>query len=220
MAPKTHWIQAGECMATLAEKYGLPDWKTIYDDPANADLRKARPNPLVLREGDKVIIPDAPPQSFKKATGQEHVIKLKRPKVMLNVRLQKEDGSPIAGKAFVLHLPDGPLKGTTTGDGLVAQEIPIQVTSLDLEVLMSDDPKGAAWIWNVQVGHLDPVDVLSGVRQRLNNLGFFAGADLEARADDALAYAVRAFQQSAGLDATGALDDATRKKLVDAHGGV
>jgi N-acetylmuramoyl-L-alanine amidase len=218
MASRSHWIQQGECLSTLADMYGFPDGKTIYQDGANAALRKKRPNPLVLAEGDEVVIPDLPPDERHLPTGKEHVIKIKRPKVMLNLRLQKEDGSPIAGKKYTLRVGDDILQGTTTGGGEVTQDIPVQVTEVTLEVLATDDPQGAVWTWDVQVGHLDPVEEVSGLRQRLNNLGFFSGSDLAAAADDALAYALRAFQDEQGLDVTGKPDDATRSKLVDVHG--
>ncbi|MEP7119337.1 MAG: hypothetical protein ABJE95_00275 [Byssovorax sp.] len=32
-------------MITVAQKNGFRDWKTIYDDPSNADFRATRPNP-------------------------------------------------------------------------------------------------------------------------------------------------------------------------------
>lgn len=220
MPNRVHRLAAGECLFTLADRYGFPDAKAIYSDPANEALRKKRPNLLVLATGDEVTIPEPEPLEFRRATGQEHLLTLKRPKVMLNLKLQLEDGSPVAGKPFALHLPDQILEGTTTGGGEVKQEIPIAVGEVALEVFMDGDEEGEILAWNIHLGHLDPIEEVSGQRQRLNNLGFFAGEVADAPADDALRYALRAFQAEAGLEETGEADDGTRAKLVEAHGGI
>ena len=73
------------------------------------------------------------------------------------------------------------------------------------------------------IGELDPPDTPSGARMRLTSLGFYgpklAGKDQYVERDDeALRGALRAFQASKQLAATGDLDDATRDALVAEHG--
>ena len=45
---KVHKVEPGECLSSIAEKYGFHQWKTVYDASENADLRTRRPNPNVL----------------------------------------------------------------------------------------------------------------------------------------------------------------------------
>lgn len=69
------------------------------------------------------------------------------------------------------------------------------------------------------IGHLDPVETISGVQARLANLGHFAGA-IDGEASGALAAAVAAFEREAGLDVTGDPNDGPmQSKLVAVHDG-
>lgn len=72
----THTVQEGESLVTIAKQYGFLNWKTIFDDPANAELRKTRPTPNSLVPGDVVAIPDKKPKKVNVATTREHVVKL------------------------------------------------------------------------------------------------------------------------------------------------
>lgn len=57
----THTVRAGENLTVIAKKYGYPDWRTIYNDPKNADFRRKRPNPNLILPGDLLFIPDKTP---------------------------------------------------------------------------------------------------------------------------------------------------------------
>jgi hypothetical protein len=80
----------------------------------------------------------------------------------------------------------------------------------------------------VRLGGLNPIDHDSGIRTRLFNLGYLASNDLlgpalsptrsPAARRAELARAVRDFQEDAGLEATGELDEATRAAIADRHG--
>ena len=43
--PTQHVVARGECLTSIADHYGFPDYRVIYDDPANADFKQRRPNP-------------------------------------------------------------------------------------------------------------------------------------------------------------------------------
>lgn len=55
---ETHTVAQGDTLISIAHQYGFCDWKTIYFDGSNSELREQRPDPMVLAPGDEVHIPD------------------------------------------------------------------------------------------------------------------------------------------------------------------
>lgn len=214
-----HVVRAGECLASLAARHGFAHWRDIYDHPANAELRKLRPNPLVLAAGDEVVIPPPRPKELALATNDVHRIVVTRPLVAFRVTVRDAQGEPLAAKPFRLEWTTGGFDGTTTGDGELECPIPVMVAQAQLVVWRDQPGSGARYVWDVELGHLDPVALPSGVRQRLNNLGYFAGRGASG-IDDGLRFALRAFQEDEGLDITGEPDEPTAAKLMAAHGDV
>ena len=214
---ETYVVKQGDCLYRIASRFGFADWHAIYDHPDNADFRKKRPNPNVIFPGDLLKIPDKGPKSVDRPTGGAYKFEIKVLKIMLRVIVKDEDGEPLAGKKWELAVDSGTYKGTTTGEGIVEQAVPQSDEAGDLTVFLTDDEKAARYTWNVRIGHLDPVEEIVGVQERLNNLGFYCG-EADGEADDELTYAVRGFQDVAGLDKTGEIDDAFRAKLVEMHG--
>ncbi|WP_437934760.1 hypothetical protein [Sorangium sp. So ce341] len=83
--PTTHTVLAGESLITIAKKYQFLNWKTIFDDPANAELRKQRPTANAILPGDKIIVPDKKPKSVSIPTTKESVITLAASKGVWNL---------------------------------------------------------------------------------------------------------------------------------------
>ncbi len=52
----SHTVSRGETLQAIAQKYGYSDWKAIYNNPKNADLRKKRPDPNFIQPGDVIYI--------------------------------------------------------------------------------------------------------------------------------------------------------------------
>jgi hypothetical protein len=221
--PRKHVVQEGESLTTIAAQYGFADWKAIYQHAGNADLRKLRPNPHVLRPGDVVVVPDPKPREVSLATGKTHRVVVPRLTTMVNLVVEDAKGEPIAGRPFELVAEPWKHKGTTTGAGAVECEVPGHVDEADLVVWIGEPEKGGRYVWQLRIGALYPHNDPTGVRQRLNNLGYFAGDQPQGEDDgDAamlLELAVRAFQEDSGLVPSGELDDETRDKLLEAHGG-
>ena len=69
----------------------------------------------------------------------------------------------------------------------------------------------------VNLGHLDPITEVTGVKQRLRNLCFDCGDQTPEENED-LETALRAFQSKHGLSVTGTIDQATRDELSKQHG--
>lgn len=214
-----HVVKAGDCLYRIAQQYGFADWQIIYDHPDNADFRELRPNPNVIFPGDEIHIPDPEPKQVSLSTTQQHKIRLTRPPIMLRIELRDELDELLADKAFMLEFGESVYEGTTTGEGLLEQKVRASEEQGQLTVWMTDDREGERYCWDIAIGHLDPVEELIGVRQRLNNLGFYCEPDGD-EIDDSLRLALRGFQHVAELDQSGEPDDATRAKLVELHGSV
>lgn len=55
----TYVIQADDSLSGIAEKFGIADWRTIYDDPRNAAFKAAHPNPNAILAGEIITIPQS-----------------------------------------------------------------------------------------------------------------------------------------------------------------
>jgi N-acetylmuramoyl-L-alanine amidase len=206
-------VQPGDCLTKIAADRGFPDYKMIYDHPANKELRKLRPNPHVLAPGDKLFIPETVPLTRTLATGQRWTIKIKRPRAALQVYVKDADGEPLSGKSYVLHVEGQDDKqGTTDGDGLVKEDVPAAATTARLEF------ESEGFSLSLQLGGIDPLRETTGLPARLQNLGFACPTSADAHETEAnIKYALARLQAEHGLDATGELDDATRDLLRQAH---
>ena len=69
----------------------------------------------------------------------------------------------------------------------------------------------------IRLRRLYPIDQVSGVQARLQNLGFYTG-QVDGIASPEVRDALLAFQQRQGLAATGEADAATRDALRTQHG--
>ena len=213
-----HTVQQGECLASIAKQYGFYSWRTIYDHPENADFKEKRPNPNIISTGDQIFIPEKEVKTASRATGTAHRFVRVSDSHLIRVVLKNSKGKPYAGKKFKLTVGDTVYEGTTGADGLVEQKIEGHESEAELQLWLKSDGSGKPIVWKLNVGHLDPVEEVTGVQARLNNLGFKCGAvdgDVGALTQAAL----KAFQREKGLSETGAIDEATRGKLRDLHEG-
>ena len=209
----THTVGPGECLASIAERFGFSDPLLIYNHPDNAALRRARPDPNVLLPGDQVVVPDRTPRVESVATERRHRFVVKRPVTLLRLRLQESDGTPRSGLPYTVTYRQTTLTGVTDAQGRIEQPVPRDLTIAVVTVGRGADQE----TFQVGLGLIDPVTSESGLRQRLRNLGLMPGL---AGVDDATAlrFAVHTFQLGAGLPPTGEADDATRTRLLTAHG--
>jgi hypothetical protein len=204
-----HTVRRGDCLASIAKQYGFTDWKKIYDAAENAELRRKRPNPNVLYPGDLVVIPEKSEKWVPAATTNRHIFHVKGPSTVLRVAMKDRSMTPLAGKAFVFFV-DGSLleSGASQADGLIEVRIPEDARRGVLRFMGND--------YTLDLGALDPISRVTGVQQRLNNLGYQAGAE-DGAVGPKTRLAVARFQSDQGLDPTGVIDDATRSKLLELH---
>jgi N-acetylmuramoyl-L-alanine amidase len=209
-----HIVCPGDCLASIAHRFGFTDPQVIYNDPENQDLRALRPNPNLLFPGDVVVIPKPPVLKMSLPTGKRHVVVVPTARRTIHVRVLDAAGEPMASEAFTIEAGPRKYEGTSDGDGVVKQTISAAVTSATLTI--GDVTLALA------VGHLNPLadtddDGVSGAQARLRNLGYRPGA-IDGVLGSKTRAALRLYQEDHGLEVTGELTDETLAALADDHG--
>ena len=203
----TYIAAQGDSIPSIAKDKGF-FWKTIWNHGNNASLKSKRKNPNVLFPGDEVFIPELETKDFSKGTDAKHKFKRKGEPVKIILKLLKSDGKPRANIPYVLTVEGKDYKGNTDGDGIIKQFIPNNAKTGMLK--LDNDPNQC---FPVRIGALDPIDEITGIQQRLSNLGF--DCDETGQLDDATVRALSNFQAQNNIDVTGKPDDATKGKLAD-----
>src|SRR5258705_9570967 len=203
-----HEVQEGDCISSIAFKYGF-FWETIWNDPHNALIKKERKDPNILAPGDIVFIPDKKLKDERRPTGKMHRFQLKN--VPAKLRLQLFEGEvPRANQAYELIVNDKKLRGTTNVNGVLTESIPPDAT--DGELIIGPLREH----YTLMFGYLNPLSELSGVQERLTNLGYNC-ATTDGQMNDQTETALKAFQSRFGLQETGVVDQATCEKLEYVH---
>jgi hypothetical protein len=214
---KSHRVQQGEDVPSLAARFGLGRWQTIWDDPNNADLKKLRENPSLLLPGDRIYIPDPVAATANVSTGGKHQFKRKKEGLKLCLVMKDREGEPIAGRPYQIYLDDEVFaEGETDSTGKIEKDLRVETEQLMLHFYPDADLPELAFKWRLKMGVLDPVDEIQGVQGRLNNLGFLCGR-ADGRIKERTRSALQAFQKSVDLEESGEIDDATCEKLLAAH---
>lgn len=200
--PLERKVKPGECIASIAAQHGFfPD--TIWDDPANSDLKKLREDPNCLEPGDIVVIMDKRQVEVDASTEARHTFRKKGVPEKLVICITSFDGEEEAPKANA--------KFTLTIDGVARLDLVTDAKGMIDEWI----PPGAKYAvavfsdgeeFEFELGDLDPLGTIAGVHGRLTNLGFDCGP-LNSSLTKKLEAAIREFQQSRGLTVNGFFDD-------------
>jgi nucleoid-associated protein YgaU len=232
-------------ISKIAAQHGFADWKTVWEANGDLKSKRKNPNLLFkgdkLNKGDVVKIPDPKAGSDSGSTGSTLSFELVGQTLFLRMRILKDDFTALPNAEYEL-LIDGvaaPFKGKTDGNGQIEAEIPrtTQAGILKLRVPFplsesagtSGAPAGGAQqgevpvVWNLQIGAANPIlekapdgPCISGVQQRLNNLGLNTGPIDGIKGPNTTA-AIKAFQKLFGLSESGNADSATQQKLEEVH---
>jgi hypothetical protein len=207
--PVEHKVQQGECISSIAEKYGLfPD--TIWDDPANAELKEKRKDSDVLYPGDLVVIPDKRTKEEPGATETTH--KFRKKGVPKKLRLQfLEKDEPRNNESYVLDIDGRLFSGTTDSEGWIEHTIP--PNAKNGKVTLGEEQ----FEYILDLGHIDPIEEISGVQARLNNLGFGCGK-VDGVLGPKTTAAIKQFQKKYSLTESGESDKQTQDKLKEIYG--
>lgn len=214
-----HKVSQGECLLSIANKYGFSKWEEIYDHPDNSEFKAKRSDPHCIFPGDKVFIPEK--KAAKHATGKEYKFKIPTNKAFFSIILTDTDEEPLSGIKYELEIyPKGQpnkkpiaLNGQTDGAGKIEQEIPILAEEGTLTIWPFKDNAEKTETWIVKIGHLDPQEEIAGVQERLLNQGYACGP-LSKEFNGFIKGAINDFQDSHKKDITEEIDDKTRKDLA------
>ena len=91
-----HIVRQGEHLSGIAAEYGYTDYRSIWNHPDNAELKRKRRNPNVLHPGDRLFIPDKELRLEPGQTEQRHRFRLKGQGLRLRVVARDAENQPIA----------------------------------------------------------------------------------------------------------------------------
>ncbi len=215
-----HKVQQGEWVSKISAHYGITDWRRVWNHPNNSDLREKRKEPNVVNPGDALFIPERQLRQENCPTDQKHSFRLKIGKKKLKLVLVDPEDKPRTGITCTLEIDNRFWGNTETDDqGKIEVEIPEGVRSARLFV-----GEDRSEMYEVGIGHLDPIDEVTGYQQRLSNLGYYS-AEADGIDGPLTKAAVRSFQDYenflAGeevLKVDGIMGPKTKNRLELRHG--
>lgn len=209
-----HLVKQGEHISSIAAQNGFHDFHSIWDRPENSSLRQQRDNPHVLAPGDQLFVPDKETKDYSRPTDQHHRFKLKGKPLQLRLFLDRMYYDPIANAPCVLSVEAEVYSLTSSGQGEIKHTIPKTAEHATLRIqdkLSIEVP--------ILIGHLDPVDQVSGQLARLANLGYYRGSPDDSPPDKIeFPSAMEEFQCEHNLTVDGICGPATQAKLKEVHG--
>jgi len=218
-------IRKGDYLTKLAHEMGF-DPSFVWAHAKNKELVAKRKNQEVLKAGDILWIPDEARRKMPVESETQNSYVARVPKMPLVLTL-KLGGKILKKEPFIVRglgrAPDGTgsnkqeISGETDENGVLKLAPSVHVREIEIVL-----PKRKKEL-RLFVAGMAPDNELSGVRMRLKNLGYLGakhqGAERYEALDPAqLEAAVRAFQQDAGLEVTGVVDDTLTAKLAQVHG--
>ncbi len=215
-----HKVRQGEWVSKISDQYGIDDWLRVWNHPNNSELRQKRQEPYVLCPGDLLFIPERELRVENCPTDNKYCFSLSIGKKKLKLVLVDPEHKPRTGIACALEIDNRLWANTETDEqGKVEFEIPDQASAARLFV-----GEDRSEIYEVGVGHLDPMDEVTGYQQRLSNLGYYSG-EIDGIDGFLTKSAVRSFQDyenfMAGaevLKVDGIMGPNTKAKLELRHG--
>jgi len=209
-------VKQGDHLAKIAKAHGFSDYRVLWDHPDNSELKKKRKNPNVLYPGDVVNIPDQmETKEVQRNTEKRHSFVKKGKAVVLRLELRHWNNRPMADTPCELEIEGKVISGTTNSKGRVEIEIPPDAENGKLRV------KDTAYKeLPLKIGHLDPVEEITGQKGRLNNLGYNSGP-VDNQETEQFRSAIEEFQCDAFKNISqvdGKCGPKTQKKLKESYG--
>ena len=209
-------VKQGDHLLKIAAEHGFRGHAVIWNHPNNASLKQERKNPNVLNPGDQLFIPDKDSGEVSRPTDKRHRFVVRREELKLRLILEDQLEKPISRAKCELFVGTQRFELTTDTRGKLEHDIPLDAEKSTLVIRSPETPFDGEF-FQIRIGHLDPVETVTGQQARLNNLGYFAGRS--ANPDDpAFRSAAEEFQCDHGLVVDGKIGPQTQAKLKDVHG--
>ncbi len=205
-------INAGDSTSSIAFERGLfPE--TVWQHPENAKLRSLRKDPNILLPGDELFVPDRSERVEHCATNATHTFVRRGIPEFFRLKVLDLAGKPWPNAPYRWKSESGEAEGRTDGQGNLEQRI--LPSDRSARLVVGTPPE--VMELEVQLGRLDPIESLSGVRQRFANLGIEVDVDGDG-ITPALQRATRAFRFAHRLPKGAHIDDELRDQLKKVHG--
>ena len=208
---KKYIIRQGDCLSSIAAGTGFL-WNTIWNHAGNAELRNNRRDPNILHPGDVLTIPPLQLKEIPCSTEARHQFVKKAVQVKFKMRLLQE-GEPRSNVAYKFRVNGTTKEGVTDAGGFLTVPIPPNAAVGKLSIL---DRGEIVEEYDIELGHLDPPDEVSGVQKRLKNLAFYCRET--GKLDEETKVAIAAFRAKHSLEGSGAIDNSLIEKLKTVHG--
>ncbi len=226
MPDRKYTVKQGDCISSIAFAYDLFP-KTIWDHPDNAELKKLRKDPNALFPGDSVVIPEKQLKEEDCQAEQKHRFRRKGVPEKLRIQLltgAEEDDAPRKSIPYTLDIttksgrPVPQKKGKTDNNGYLDESILPDALKGKIVLDEGEDEE----VYEIMLGHIDPIDTPSGIKARLENLGYECGEDGDTL-DDMTIEAIRNFQSDNDLeilpDGFTEVDQDTLDKIEELYSG-
>jgi hypothetical protein len=161
---ENYTVKQGDYLSKIASEHGFFDHTTIWNHPANAELKKKRQNPSVLFPGDTLFIPDKEQRAYPRPSGNNHTFVIKRERLKLRVVLEDQYEKPVAGAKCKVTIDAEDKDLTTDGKGKFELNIPLKAQSGAMVIDSKETPYDGEF-FSLHIGELDPVETLSGSRR-------------------------------------------------------
>jgi len=206
-------VKQGDCIRSIAHINGF-QWETLWLHEKNNKLKNLRQNPSTLMPGDEVYIPDIRQFYESCAANNTHCFRKLDCYVLFSIQVSVCD-NPLANQSFEALIDNGDKHvGTTDKEGWVKFQISPTAKSGELWVGEPDEFEREHIFLNF--GCLDPIGEISGLQQRLENIGICVGE--ENILDEETSAAITEFQGELSLQETGKPDKETLEKLKKVYG--
>ncbi|MBB1401968.1 peptidoglycan-binding protein [Pseudoalteromonas sp. SG45-1] len=213
-----HTVAQGETLLRIAKQYGYQTSKALYNHPSNAEFKALRPDPNLIYPGDKITIPPKKEKFIPLRTNSINSFVVQNEKEYFRLQIIHEDGDDITGKRIVITIGSQTIDTVLPSNGLIEVELN-ENDSLtgQVDLYLKEDQSSPSESFTAQVGHLDPIDTLSGVQARCNLLGFDCGKVDGVNGAKTKA-GVRDFQYEHDLEVDGIAGKKTKAKLQQVFG--
>lgn len=213
-----HTVAQGETLLRIAKQYGYQTSKALYNHPSNAEFKALRPDPNLIYPGDKITIPPKKEKFIPLRTNSINSFVVQNEKEYFRLQIIHEDGDDITGKRIVITIGSQTIDTVLPSDGLIEVELNDNDSLTgQVDLYLKEDQSSPSESFTAQVGHLDPIDTLSGVQARYNLLGFDCGT-VDGINGSKTKAGVRDFQYEHDLEVDGIAGAKTKAKLQQVFG--